>query len=1086
LIVGTIMHDTQSSPGLYLWRNDYGYLHFQSNMFETINATLQNLNLQALPYANFIDIDDDGDLDLAVSCQKLLLFENTGTATTPVWTYRAAFFDSVNQHLTSNANFERVAFCDFDKDGDDDFIVSINRRYTVFGETYFRSEVVYFAQQGSVTEPEWILDSSYLRRAFNGYNDPVILGSIYEDLYTLVLRNETGYMEGFHSSALLPPNVPVIAHDSFIVATYPRTIWVEIDRRDPEIFYGYDGYASWDTAPELEDWTMAVKIGDVDSDGVNEIVVGSFDQNVYVFENLFNDTYRRAWRSPDLTRWDGTRRLWDDVTALTLGDTDLDGLQEIIVTTGTNHGYIFEDAGRSQFVLVATLSLPGFNHTSFVTTINDLDRDTLPELVFASGSLLFFFEAPTDDTHILTWVTEISPIEEIRSLAMGQLDGDIRKELAVVGVNETNGVVVVFESPTNNTLNQVWTPPFHEYETNLAHTVFVTDLYGSGSAEFLVGHDKGVSIYQWNSSMPDDTYTLLQLVSGSFNYLANHEWIDRKLSSYGYKAIEILQRADGSYIVLYQVNQGVVSQSFRIRTSSDGIHWSVETQVFSTGFDMLEEPSITEVNDRLHLIFRGRRTSDSSEGIWLTNSSDGITWFDALNSCYLIPHSNVLSPKITPSPNSNERFILTYIDPLLGINFTRNYWSGGKWVWSQPTIIPLPIEVSISATQGITAISHDIETAFDSEALTYRWVLTLEGVNNTKSTTDTDIWACYSTAQPQIWSPGNWTTPALVTHSNINETAPTLLGLDENYMMVLYHSHDEMKGQVWFFEDKIWSAPTLLQLPSPFTALPMASLTKLQTGGIASSYIATAHDGFDYLFVAHHSTMGWWSTALQEARRVAVVDTNNDGHREMIVNTRHQVFVFTHNLTTQAFSQIWASQIFTQEITDLAVGDTNGNYLVEIIITTKGGNAYAFEWTDTEPPSIAFASSLRDSYTLPATISVEVLAEDAGRIVRVELCVNDEGWIQAQPILGTDIYHATFDLAKVGRVIIRARALDHQGNWSPELYAEVLITTNDPNQPENIWVFNLIHFVVLAFTIVGLLVIVVVARRYKSSNRLQK
>lgn len=1080
VIVGTILNDTQSDPGFYCWRNQqWGNLQFQPNFFETINFTLQTLNLKALPYATFLDIDHDGDLDLVVSCHKLLLFENTGTSVTPVWTHRAAFFESVNQHLTSNANYERSSFIDFDKDGDDDLIISINRIFGEAGNFKSRSEVMYFVQKGTFTEPDWIRDSEYLGRDFTGYHDPVILGSAYEDLYTMVLRNETGYMEGFHSTALIPPEAPVIAHDSFIVATYPRTAWVEIDRRDPAAFYGYAGYVSWDTFPELEDWTMAVKIGDMDSDGMNEVIVGSFDQNIYVFENLFNNTYRRAWRSPDLTRWEGTRRLWDDVTALALGDTDLDGLQEIIVATGTNYGYIFEESGSLQYVLTETLCLPGSNKTSFTTVVNDLDGDTFPEIIFASGSSLFFYEAPKDDTHLLTWVTEISSIEKINSLAMGTLDGDTRKDLVVVGINGTDGVVIVCESLANNTLDLVWTPPLVHYEENPAHSVIVYDLLASGSMEFLVGHDEGISIYHWNTSIPDDTYELFQLVSGSFNYLANHDWIDRKLSSTGYKDMEILQRADHSYVVLYQVKSGVAAQRLRIRTSSDGIHWSGETQVFSTGFDTLEEPTISETNDMLYLAFRGRRTSDGYEGIWLSNSSDGITWTDALNCQYLIPNSNVLSPKLTPSPNSNERFILTYIDPLLGINYTRNYWSSPTWIWSNPETIPLPVEVSILTTEGITAIDHDLETVFDSKNLKYRWVLVIEGLDKALGKTDTDIWSCYSISQPDTWHTDNWKNPVLITHSNVNETAPSLLGLEQNYMMVLYHSLSQLKGQVWFFGEKIWSEPTTLQVPASFTAFPMTSLTKRLAGGIAICYIATPLDGFDYLFVSHHPTVGWWSTELQEAVRVAIVDTNNDGMLEMIACTWTKLLVFLYNTTRQTFSQIWASQTFSQSVTDLAVGDTNGNYLMEIVITTEGGNVYAFEWTDREPPHITFYSAIQRTYTIPATIPVEVLALDAGLIQKVELCINNGDWIQAQPIDGTNLYCITFHIHEPGTFTIRVRALDHQGNWSPELHREIIVTTGDPHQPDRLGFTTLIYILILAVVIVAVSVIFTVARRRK-------
>jgi len=113
-----------------------------------------------------------------------------------------------------------------------------------------------------------------------------------------------------------------------------------------------------------------LETGDVDQDGRGEVIIGDYDNNLYVFEHLTNNTYKRAFRSQDITHselsttspyaWDllegvsGTfyRTIWDHIEELVVGlDMDNDGFKEMVATAGLsifvweqrNNGFVSVD-----------------------------------------------------------------------------------------------------------------------------------------------------------------------------------------------------------------------------------------------------------------------------------------------------------------------------------------------------------------------------------------------------------------------------------------------------------------------------------------------------------------------------------------------------------------------------------------------------------------------------------------------------------------------------------------------------------------------------------------------------------------------
>ena len=84
---------------------------------------------------------------------------------------------------------------------------------------------------------------------------------------------------------------------------------LEIDKR--ELGIGYEINKMWTNKQNMKNRTFSVAIADTDKDGKVEVTIGSLDNNIFMFENLFNNTYRRAWKSPDLKNPEVIRVLED-------------------------------------------------------------------------------------------------------------------------------------------------------------------------------------------------------------------------------------------------------------------------------------------------------------------------------------------------------------------------------------------------------------------------------------------------------------------------------------------------------------------------------------------------------------------------------------------------------------------------------------------------------------------------------------------------------------------------------------------------------------------------------------------------------
>ncbi len=109
---------------------------------------------------NFVDIDDDGDLDLFVGdeSKQMYYYENIGSATSPDFADSVGLGDFPGAGTSMNLYRPGMTFIDYDEDGDYDIIG---------GADYSDSKLAYWENTGTASSPEWltmvedIIDTSY-------------------------------------------------------------------------------------------------------------------------------------------------------------------------------------------------------------------------------------------------------------------------------------------------------------------------------------------------------------------------------------------------------------------------------------------------------------------------------------------------------------------------------------------------------------------------------------------------------------------------------------------------------------------------------------------------------------------------------------------------------------------------------------------------------------------------------------------------------------------------------------------------------------------------------------------------------------
>jgi outer membrane protein assembly factor BamB len=300
-----------------------------------------------------------------------------------------------------------------------------------------------------------------------------------------------------------------------------RAADIDGDGRDEIVAADFsDTVRAFDVDLQLPKWSFiaddgveAIQMGDIDDDGVQEVVIG---------DDTFGDVHAFDGRTGQA---EGVMSGDFGVTDIAVVDVDLDGRTELLwgagaTTSGPDHLYVADWPERRIVSQTAHLDGP------FVgPEIGDLDGDGSAEMVavtFGSDSGFGGGRIVVVDGQQLT-VRAISPgvggspsATGVHDVVLRDLDGDGRREILVATDDFHDGLIEAYSFSAANEFSLVWTnlvQPAGEFTS-----VEVADVDGDGEVEvlgggsleegsspgvFIYAHDAETGARKWRRRLPD-------------------------------------------------------------------------------------------------------------------------------------------------------------------------------------------------------------------------------------------------------------------------------------------------------------------------------------------------------------------------------------------------------------------------------------------------------------------------------------------------------------------------------------------------------------------------------------------------------
>ncbi|TMI25826.1 VCBS repeat-containing protein [Candidatus Bathyarchaeota archaeon] len=432
---------------------------------------------------------------------------------------------------------------------------------------------------------------------------------------------------------------------SFIVAgTYPDVAFIDVNQTSLE------ASIVWETTNVFDKWTMSLTLKDADNDGVKEVIVGSFDSNLYIFDHVYGNTYRRAWRSPDLTYAASGQTFWDHAKDIVVDDYDNDGKIELLTLTDTGRLLTFEDTGNNQFTPTV---LSGFDPGTMgpvqaIAVGDNLRGDGMKEvLVISPGPTIHILEnGLTTSFHPSLPYGYVLLNGNVTALAVGDPDGDGHGEI-ILGGTEARGFefVDVFETNGTDSGYRYQGSPDSALNYPSLRILSIT----LNASDIIVSHTFGINIYGSSPGRTSGTnrYFVKRFITSSASYPGySPTWNDRL--SFGYargpipgpnnfvegwfrSSAPVLQLSNGTYVNMYTERDTTIVPSVccvgwnqsRIfyRTSQDGYTWSLGRRVTKDSQYNGTQTVCPNPSDLCYWLYYERNPSilvAPDEGVWIS------------------------------------------------------------------------------------------------------------------------------------------------------------------------------------------------------------------------------------------------------------------------------------------------------------------------------------------------------------------------------------------------------------------------------------------------------------------------------------